>query len=103
MERNTRTIDQWIEDIENAYPSSPMRMPKNKLNPYANGGPQYIPVTDLQTGMTVWELTGNGWKQGPTLGKYFLTSLRFPTITFERKNGGGILEWHPCGSVYVTK
>lgn len=106
MERNTQSIDAWDVWLDNAamweYEHSPKKMPQNKLNPMKDGGPQRIPVTELQTGMTVWERNRDHWEQGPTLGRYFLTSLRFPTITFERKNGGPILEWHPCGHVYVT-
>lgn len=68
--------------------------------------PRLIHVTRLRTGMTVWirkEKDGIvTFTRDCILGKYYLTSVKRPTISFEQKGGGAIVIWHPCGKVWAS-
>jgi hypothetical protein len=54
-----------------------------------------IPVERLRTGMTVLEKHGK-----IVLKEYFITSHRFPSISFVTA-AGAIVIWHRCGYVWV--
>lgn len=68
--------------------------------------PRLIHVTRLRSGMTVWnrkEVNGTvTFQRECILGRYFLTSMHRPTISFEQKGGGPIQIWHPCGKVWAS-
>jgi hypothetical protein len=72
----------------------------------ANSIPRLTHVTRLRTGMTVWNRKDKDgivtFTRECILGKYFLTSLKHPTISFEQKNGGPVQIWHPCGKVWAS-